>query len=234
MNKYNTIQPTLSISRNEWHRFRIVNTNMAYLIWQLNRELQTIEIDAFVSPDECQVWLLGNDGVNFEDGPRLIYNAPYNGSIVIPPGGRADVMLNCFTEGFKTVIASPDTRNFTFSNAPIPDQVYIVMNIYVYNNLTNYSDPTIDGLAMDQIPCVTNPQNCSCYDWNSPGLPCQPLPYEYSPYLADTQGEVYPNLTSTCLSEYDVNEMKLGYLIYKKEKQTLKTRKPKQKKKEFV
>ena len=47
-------QPYLNIKTGEWHRLRIVNTNMVYLIWQLNA------LDAASGPpvdkDVCQVW----------------------------------------------------------------------------------------------------------------------------------------------------------------------------------
>ena len=195
----------MEINLYEWHRFRIVNTNMAYLIWQLNAGDNTLG-SAYVQPNECQVWLLGNDGINFEDGPRFVYNPPYNGSIVLPPGGRADVMVICFKNNIYNVIANKDSRNISFYNAPLPTQNLVVMHIIVDDSTT---------VVPDYIPCSNNitAVNCTCEDWNTTALPCMPLPYEYSPYLTKTNNLTYPDVTSECATEQDPDDMKLCYVM---------------------
>ena len=178
---------------------------MAYLIWQLNKD--SFDVEGYVEPDECQVWLLGQDGVNFETGPRFLYNPPYYGSVVIPPGGRADVMVVCFENYRFDVVAgnSEWTRNTTFINAPLPSvgdtAEQFVMHIIANGNISDIPDP---------IPCVDNPFNCTCQDWNIDELPCEPLPYMYSPYLEYTVDKRYPEVTSECTTSHDVNDMKFS------------------------
>ena len=200
----------------EWHRLRIVNTNMAYLEWQLN--IGESELDeAFVQPDECQVWLLGTDGINFETGPRFVYNPPYNGSVVIPPGGRADLMVVCFEDGLYTAFATNNTRSedTLFENAPLPSETHAVMHFVVRANSTNYTTANI----IYPIPCTnassTEIADCDCYSWDTPELPCSPVPYDVSPYLANTTGMTYPDVTAQCNSPHSSDDMKLSCLLSK-------------------
>ena len=205
------LKPTLGMYLNEWHRFRIINTNMAYLVWQLNLG-DSLDNDEYVSPEYCQAWLLGNDGINFETGPRFVYNNPYNGSVVIPPGGRADIMVICFEPGNYTIIASDDSRNYTFVNAPLPTENHGVMKLYVYNMTSNDSTTC----SIDPIPCTSDPSNCNCSDWNCGALPCKPLPYKYSPYLEDTRDEFYPDVNGQCVSPHDVNDMNQCNIVFQR------------------
>ena len=180
---------------------------MAYLVWQLNIGESGVD-ENYVQPDECQVWLLGTDGINFEDGPRFVFNPPYNGSVVIPPGGRADVMVVCFESGIYTVFASNNTRNTIFQNAPLPSESHEVMHFIVTD--------VINGTYIDPIPCsnVSNQtgivNDCQCEDWDIAQLPCQPIPYSVSPYLTNTTDLTYPDVTGQCNSDYSANDMKLS------------------------
>ena len=175
------------IKTGEWHRLRIVNTNMAYLIWQIN--VNETDLDRYrVELDECQAYLISTDGIYFSDGPRLIYDAPYHGAVVIPPGGRADVMLICLKPGLYTVVASNNARDTLFSNAPLPRKRHQILRFFVQGN------DTFDSFNVSDISAI--PKNCT--EWNTTALPCSFIPYEYSPYLVDTQDETYPELTSFC------------------------------------
>ena len=186
--------PTMTINTGEWHRLRIVNTNMGYLIWQM---LDTIDVDyagtqASISSNICQLWMISTDGIYFSSGPRLITQTPYNGTIVIPPGGRADLEIICFKSGNYSVIASNETGNGYFENAAVPLEKSLILFINVEGD--DFSDEDSDKYG----------GYTQCNDWendelNKNGqLVCEPLSYDYSPYLKDTRNLSYPNVTGLC------------------------------------
>ena len=185
-------QPTLVIGRLEWHRLRILNTNMAYLIWQLNfGDDADSDYTRSLPVEYCEQWLISLDGIYLHDGPRLVSDPPYNGSIVLPPGGRANMMIRCNVSGTYSVIASNNTRNTLFSNAPVPDFTTIVMDIYVEENSSS-NDTDLDYYS----GCRTT-ADCTGGMGGS-GLPCEFVPYDWSPYLAPTENLTYPDVTAAC------------------------------------
>ena len=199
-------QPTLVITVGEWQRFRIVNTNMAYLIWQLN-DYGVIDSStaSAITIDVCEQQLIGLDGIYFSDGPRLLDDPPYSGSVVIPPGGRADMMMRCFENGTFSVIASNNTRNTLFTNAPVPNWVTVIMDIYVEDNFND----TIDDYDPGECQSLQE-----CLDESDPpvgsGLPCHFVPYlPWSPYLAPTENLTYPDVTSSCQTVHNNNPDKM-------------------------
>ena len=168
----------------EWHRLRIVNTNMAYLIWQMSEFVDNANEASSattITSDVCQQWLISNDGIYFSGGPRLVTEAPYNNSFAIPPGGRADIMLICGEEGAYSVVASNNTQdsvNNLFDNAPVAGFVSRVLTIVASGDSVDISNKT------------------TCAAWNSDSLPCEFVPYEYAPYLKDTTNAT--GVTSAC------------------------------------
>ena len=66
------------MTSNKWYQFRIVNTVMNYLLFWARDQNVT---------DNCQIYVMGRDGIYFESGPRDLYEGPYQyQSVVIPPG----------------------------------------------------------------------------------------------------------------------------------------------------
>eukprot|EP01084_Bolivina_argentea_P182057 314377_1 len=174
-------QPILSIQTGEWHRLRIVAANMNYLLWTVYNDNTAQK----VSNDDLQIWLIANDGVYFEDGPRQLWLDPYNGTTVIPPGSRADLLIYALKKGYYNVIADNNTnQNAFFANAPVPNTIQIIMII----NVTGASVPTSEA------------NNIECTDWNSNELPCEPQSFSYSPYLKNTINETI--LDAKCYSKY--------------------------------
>ena len=159
---------------------------MAYLIWSLNIQ-DFLSEDFIVETDRCHVYVISADGIYFQDGPRLINDPPYNGSVVIPPGGRADLLINCLKSGTYSAIAGDinSTQNTTFKNAPLPGQKVEIMRLYVTGD--------------DFVNETGEINNCS--DWRSDAIPCEFVPYHYSPYLSETRSETYPTVTSNCVTE---------------------------------
>lgn len=78
-------QPTVTITRGVWERWRIV-----YAGWQ------DLSLDLAVKDDgaECEFNLLAKDGVYVKDYPR-----PITKNLPVPPGGRADLMVRCNNVG---------------------------------------------------------------------------------------------------------------------------------------
>jgi len=73
-------QPLYNMTTNEWYRFRIIHGG--WLKDPLNLRIPN-----------CNMELLAMDGLYIRDFPRTITDAP------IPPGGRADIMVQCATSG---------------------------------------------------------------------------------------------------------------------------------------
>ena len=102
-------------------------------------------------------------------------------------------MIRCFETGTFSVIASDNTRNTLFTNAPVPNWVTLIMHIYVEDNFNDTTDYDPDECQSLQ----------KCLDESDPpvgsGLPCQFVPYlPWSPYLAPTENLTYPDVTSAC------------------------------------
>mmetsp|Transcript_26700 Transcript_26700/g.43696 ORF Transcript_26700/g.43696 Transcript_26700/m.43696 type:complete len:984 (-) Transcript_26700:35-2986(-) len=84
------VQPVQNISSTKWYRFRLVNTFMDYLFFYYP-SIEPYE-------DICQVYVLGQDGINFEDGPRDLLDPAsgyVNNTVVVQPGARADIAIQC-------------------------------------------------------------------------------------------------------------------------------------------
>jgi hypothetical protein len=82
--------PTLTLIPGEWSRFRVI-----YAGWQVD---ETLDFKIESAGDDgngvsCETYLLAKDGIYIKDYPRSIELYP------IPPGGRADIMVRCNTEG---------------------------------------------------------------------------------------------------------------------------------------
>ena len=186
---------------------------MGYLIWQLNNgtDIDSPRVDNTV----CQSWFISTDGVYFEDGPRSVYDAPYYGSIVIPPGGRGDIELICFKSGIYSVIASNDTRGGLFTNAAVPFENSLIMYV-------NVTGDDINGTDYNYTEC--SDWEDSIYNSNNE-LQCTSTPYEFSPYLNDTTNDFYNltgvNPTSRCLSDYHASVMSQCSVVLERERANL-------------
>lgn len=76
------LKPTVTVEAGVWYRFRILNADRDRNNFRFN---VTIPREAGI----CYNYLIAKDGVYITDWPRLIEGA------LIPPGGRADVLLLC-------------------------------------------------------------------------------------------------------------------------------------------
>ena len=133
-------QPTLGVNTNEWHRLRLTNTHMSYLLYQFNVTKNGCDFDLNstdcnnnnnnnIGEPYCQMWVISSDGIYFDDGPRAVFKAPYNDTVVIPPGGRVELLVNCLIPGEYAIYASNDTRVESFQSAPVPTQTTLIMFI---------------------------------------------------------------------------------------------------------
>ena len=120
------LQPTLAVKTNEWHRLRIVNTHMNYLLYTFN---VTKEDESGLYQPYCQAWIISTDGVYFNDGPRRMWVPPYNDTVVVPPGGRTELIINCLIAGEYSIYASDNTRYESFQYAPVPTETTLIMFI---------------------------------------------------------------------------------------------------------
>ena len=80
------IAPRINLIKNQWYRFQMINANSQYFIQPNFKILSNI----------CDVWLLGNDGIFFKNGPRNIMTRKvYNYQIFLTVGSRADIGIRC-------------------------------------------------------------------------------------------------------------------------------------------
>lgn len=80
-------QPTLTMEQGKWYRWRILYAGWQDLILDLSLELNEAG---------CEMHLLAKDGIYIRDYPRSMLDSP---RLPIPPGGRADVMIQCTNLG---------------------------------------------------------------------------------------------------------------------------------------
>jgi hypothetical protein len=81
-------RPKLTMIPGEWSRFRVI-----FAGWQVDETLDFKIVSAGDDNVSCETYLLAKDGIYIKDYPRSIEFYP------IPPGGRADIMVRCNTEG---------------------------------------------------------------------------------------------------------------------------------------
>lgn len=136
----------------------------------------------------CLYRILGQDGIFFDDGPRMVQADPYNNTFVVPPGGRADIEIICFYSGLYSVLATNDTKNSSFQNAPVALQKTIIMKLNVIGDpkYCNYRYfPDCNAWSRDELGKYNQ-------------LPCSPQPYNTSNYLKDTINMLFPQVTGQC------------------------------------
>jgi len=99
------LEPQLSVDRNEPRRLRVVNANGALFV-----RLSMRPLDA--ATPACTLTLLAMDGI-YRSEPVLVAN------VVIPPGGRACVVLQCAGAGVHELrsLALADSDKSTLANA---------------------------------------------------------------------------------------------------------------------
>eukprot|EP01084_Bolivina_argentea_P060874 111206_1 len=82
------VRPVKLIWSDRWYHFRIINTFMDYLFWYYPDIMEDI----------CQVYVMGQDGIYFDDGPRDLLDPKsgyVNNTVILQPGARADIAIQC-------------------------------------------------------------------------------------------------------------------------------------------
>ena len=197
------LKPTLKITTGEWHRLRITNTNMQYLLWTPSNSADGYERVTEDNSDDypCQNWLISRDGVFFEYGPRKLWETPYDGSAVIPPGSRAEFLIICNETGNFSFWADDNTRSTALDNAPVPTEKQLLLKLVVESGNDVDLKDTCNGTD----------------GWNAPELPCTPQPYlPHSPYLKSTLDTEYPDVTSNCSSNHSVDDLSQCSMVFRR------------------
>eukprot|EP01084_Bolivina_argentea_P106786 191010_1 len=170
------VHPTKQLNAGEWYHFRMVNTVMNYLLFWLKNETR-------IKPN-CNFLVMGQDGIYFEKGPRDLYSSPYiDRKVVLPPGSRADLAVNCrcpqelVVDGFctyeiyaaaKFIKEGVNIKGVNIDGfAPVPEKEELLLYIEVPAPTTTYTYQNATEAA-------------AIFNWT-------PQPYMYTPYLNDTQ-----------------------------------------------
>jgi len=101
-------KPGIKMMLNATYHLRITATVQNYLLFSPSKK----------ALQDCEFYVMGRDGIYFEDGPRNLNSSIYkNGEhqfVVIQPGSRADISVKCYNEGNYSIIA----RNLSANPVP--------------------------------------------------------------------------------------------------------------------
>lgn len=82
------------IKVNEWRRLRFINADISqYFQLDFTRN----DHNELTCNNTCHIRIMAMDGTYLKDIDRNLCNYPYYGHIMIPPGGRADIAIQCNT-----------------------------------------------------------------------------------------------------------------------------------------
>jgi len=133
-------QPGLKMMLNATYHLRITATVQNYLLFSPSKK----------ALQDCEFYVMGRDGIYFEDGPRNLNGSNYkNGEyqfVVIQPGSRADVSVKCYVNDTYAIWArnfSSDSDPTFLYNAPTPREEVTLMTLIV-QDIVN-ADPAYDG-----------------------------------------------------------------------------------------
>lgn len=130
---------------NRWRRIRLLNTMSQYYL-QLQLPLQS-----------CSWFLLAIDGIFlYENRPRDLSVAPYNGQFVLPPAGRIDVAVMCTDQGVYEILSSQSNADAELQNLPRMDDNILLFTLEV--NAENSEFATLNGNDVFNLPTEFPPK----------------------------------------------------------------------------